>query len=105
MHREGMAHQHLPSDVATRVLRSVALPDVCRVEDLAEHLQVSTAAIRRALRRGELPGRRVGRRWLISRLALVEWLSSTPPPSADEPRRHHAAIPHPIGGRRGQRAP
>ena len=61
---------------ATQFLRALALPDICQVEDLASHLRQSPAAIRAALRRGQLPGRRVGKRWLISRAALLDWLGS-----------------------------
>ena len=63
------------SDATASAFRSVALPDVCRVEDLAHHLNISLAAIRSALRRGDLPGRRVGKRWLVSRQALLDRLA------------------------------
>src|SRR5689334_7610300 len=71
-----MKLNQLSPQTAADALRAVALPDVCRVEDLAQHLSTSPAAIRRALRRGEIPGRRVGKRWLVARLALVEWLAA-----------------------------
>lgn len=80
-----MNNLKLQSEATARALRSVALPDVCRVEDLATHLGMSPSAVRRALRRGEIPGRHVGRRWLISRPALLEWLSSPREPSAPKP--------------------
>ncbi len=70
-----MQINQLSPQTAADALRAVALPDVCRVEDLAQHLNISPAAIRRALRRGDIPGRRVGKRWLVARLALVEWLA------------------------------
>lgn len=76
-----MRHTNINSTDAFRALRSVALPDVCLVEDLADHLRASRSAIRSALRRGDLPGRRVGKRWLIARLALLESLAS----DADRP--------------------
>jgi excisionase family DNA binding protein len=52
-------------------LRAKVLPDVLTVEDLAEHLRLSTSAVRAALRRGEIPGRRLGRRWYCDRLELL----------------------------------
>lgn len=70
--------KNIASDVAMHALRAVALPDVCRVEDLAHHLHTSASVIRSALRRGEIPGRRVGKRWLIARQALIESLAMRP---------------------------
>ena len=71
---------------AAVALRAVALPDVCRVEDLAEHLDLSPATLRAALRAGVLPGRRLGRQWLISRQALLAWLAE-PEDYGDQPGR------------------
>lgn len=62
---------------AASALRAIALPDICRVEDLAEHIGLSELLIRDALQRGELPGRQLGGTWLISRQALLAWLSDT----------------------------
>ena len=58
-------------EAAAKALRSVSLPDVVTVDDLACHLRLSPSAVRAALREGRIPGRRVGRRWLISRPALL----------------------------------
>lgn len=78
-----MGNPHVPSDTAAaQAFRSVALPDICRVEDLASHLQLAPSTIRRALREGRLPGRRLGRRWLVSRSALLEWLRTDLPGGA-----------------------
>jgi excisionase family DNA binding protein len=63
------------TQVAAAALKTVALPDVCRVEHLAEHLDLTEGAVRKLLREGRLPGRRVGRRWLVARPALLRWLS------------------------------
>lgn len=51
------------------------LPDVLVVEDLAHHLCRSPSAIRRLLRTGELPGRRIGHRWVTDRGALLRALA------------------------------
>jgi excisionase family DNA binding protein len=40
------------------------------VADAARHLQRSTEQVRRYLREGRLPGRRVGGQWFIERAAL-----------------------------------
>lgn len=91
---------HLPQGVAAQFLRAVALPDICQVEDLASHLRQSPSSIRAMLRKGQLPGRRVGRRWLVSRAALLAWLAG---PSADDdvqPQRSAALGPTRLGGSR-----
>lgn len=73
-----MKDNHSPQSAAD-VFRSLSLPDVCTVEDLAGHFRMSRTAVRLALREGRIPGRRCGRRWLVSRRALLEWLSCTGP--------------------------
>lgn len=70
----------LTPEAAARALRAVALPDICRVEDLALPMGLTAGAVRKLLREGRLPGRRVGRRWLVARPALLEWLSVDPRP-------------------------
>lgn len=64
-------------------LRSVALPDICTVEAYASHVGLSPATVRAQLRDGRLPGRRVGRRWLIARLALIAHLAAPTPARAN----------------------
>jgi excisionase family DNA binding protein len=62
----------LPVDRALiDALRRVALPDVCRVEDLAQHLRLASPTIRRLLRSGTIPGRKLGGRWFVARLDLL----------------------------------
>ena len=50
------------------------LPQVLGVEDVASILGLSLAAVRRLLLRGELPGRKVGKRWRILRTRLEAFL-------------------------------
>jgi len=52
-------------------LMSMVLPDLMWVEDLAARLRRSPSAVRDMLRRGVLPGRKIGRRWLVERGALL----------------------------------
>lgn len=52
-------------------LTSMVLPDLMWVEDLADRLRRSPSAVRDMLRRGVLPGRKIGRRWLVERSALL----------------------------------
>ena len=70
-----MKQQALSPEAAATALRSVSLPDVVTVRDLEDHIGLSGSTLRAHLRAGRLPGRRVGRRWLISRQALLAFLA------------------------------
>jgi excisionase family DNA binding protein len=52
-------------------------PDVLTTSQLAELLQVDENAVRDLARRGELPGRKIGRDWRFSRSAVIDWLAGT----------------------------
>ena len=58
--------------------RSRRLLHVLSVEEVAEILGLSLAAVRRLLLRGELPGRKVGKRWRILRAELEHFLAGGP---------------------------
>jgi excisionase family DNA binding protein len=47
------------------------------VKRAAELLTVSTDTIYDLFKRGELPGRKVGRKWLTTRNALLRWIESS----------------------------
>jgi excisionase family DNA binding protein len=49
--------------------------EVLTAEQLAELLQVDEQTVRDLARRGELPGRKLGREWRFSRAAVLEWLA------------------------------
>jgi excisionase family DNA binding protein len=49
--------------------------DVLTTAQLADLLQVDEKAVRDLARRGELPGRKIGRDWRFSRGAVLAWLS------------------------------
>ncbi len=49
-------------------------PDVLTVDEAAALLRVSRDSVYEAASRGELPHRRIGRRVLFSRAALLDWL-------------------------------
>jgi excisionase family DNA binding protein len=49
--------------------------EVLTVEQVAELLQVDEKAVRELARKGELPGRKVGREWRFVRRAVLEWLA------------------------------
>jgi excisionase family DNA binding protein len=48
------------------------------VEELARLLGVSKTAIYAGLKSGVIPGIRLGKRWLLSRAAIGEWLKGRP---------------------------
>jgi excisionase family DNA binding protein len=54
-----------------------AAPDVLTTEQLAELLQVEPGTVKDLVRRGELPGRKIGRDWRFSREAVLAWLGET----------------------------
>ncbi|HET6203594.1 MAG TPA: helix-turn-helix domain-containing protein [Planctomycetota bacterium] len=56
-------------------LLEALLPDLLVVEDLAGRLRRSPSAVRALLRAGALPGRKVGRRWVVEREALLQALA------------------------------
>lgn len=49
---------------------------ILTVRQAAELLQASEETVRDWLRRGRIPGRRVGRSWRISEEALLDWLGA-----------------------------
>ncbi len=71
-------------------IRSVVLPDLVTVQDLAPFFQVTRETLRRWLRRGVLPGRKIGRCWIIERKAL---LRAVAPDGAEEHRPFTVVAP------------
>lgn len=63
-------------------LHNLVLPDIISVCELHRHLGLSKSVIRSKFRTGEIPGRKIGRRWFVARRALVELLST--PQSTNE---------------------
>ena len=53
------------------------LPDVMTPKDAAQVLPFSLNTIRELCASGELPARKVGRRWLIPRKLLIDYLHNT----------------------------
>ena len=66
------------NEAAVNALRSLSLPDIVSAERLAHHLNVSPTTVRAHLRRGDLPGRKIGRRWFVSRRDLLGFLEARP---------------------------
>jgi excisionase family DNA binding protein len=62
-------------DSLVAAARAIALPDVVSVEELARHIGLSDATVRDLIRSGAIPGKKLGRRWFVSREALIRSLS------------------------------
>jgi excisionase family DNA binding protein len=53
--------------------------EVLNVDEVAELLRVGRNTVYEAANRGEIPHRRVGRRLIFSRVAVMEWLNGKEP--------------------------
>ena len=56
-----------------------APPEVLNVEQVAALLGLNRNTVYDAANRGEIPHRRIGRRLIFSRAAVLEWLAAKPP--------------------------
>jgi excisionase family DNA binding protein len=56
-----------------------ATAEVLNVDDVADLLGLGKNTIYEAANRGEIPHRRVGRRLIFSRTAVMEWLQGKEP--------------------------
>jgi len=52
-------------------------PEILDAHLTAELLTVSLDTVYDLLKKGELPGRKVGRKWLSTRSAVLRWIEST----------------------------
>jgi excisionase family DNA binding protein len=52
-------------------------PDILDVRGIAALLTVSTDTVYDLLASGELPGRKVGRKWLTTRNAVMKWVEQS----------------------------
>jgi excisionase family DNA binding protein len=66
----------LPKKRRTR-LTLTRTSEVLDVRMAAELLTVSPDTVYDLFKRGELPGRKVGRKWLTTRNAVLRWIEST----------------------------
>jgi excisionase family DNA binding protein len=55
-------------------------PDVLDVHLTAQLLTVSADTVYDLLQRGDLPGRKVGRKWLTTKTAVLKWLEQSATP-------------------------
>jgi excisionase family DNA binding protein len=56
---------------------AVRSPDVLDVEAAAALLTVSSDTVYQLFRKGELPGRKVGRKWITTKSAVLRWIENT----------------------------
>lgn len=56
--------------------------DVVPIEEIAQRLELNINGVYAALRRGEIPGRQIGRRWIVTRLAFERFLAGEGEPRA-----------------------
>jgi excisionase family DNA binding protein len=52
-------------------------PDVLDVEGAAALLTVSADTVYQLFRKGELPGRKVGRKWITTKAAALRWIEAS----------------------------
>ena len=87
-----------PSRAPTRSAARAAgrWPAVLDVHLTAQLLTVSADTVYDLLQRGDLPGRKVGRKWLTTKTAVLKWLeqSATPHPTAVQEIALARAIAH-----------
>lgn len=60
------------------------LPDILTVEETARFLRISRALAFAAVRQGDIPSVRVGRRILVPKTPLLAWLAITAPSGAED---------------------
>jgi hypothetical protein len=57
--------------------RQVLLPDILVVEDVARAIHAGPSRVREMLRTGLIPAKKLGRRWLVTRVELLRALTPT----------------------------
>jgi excisionase family DNA binding protein len=62
--------------VGRYAFRQAEHAEVLTLAETAQLLRVSEDAVRELASQGDLPGRKVGRRWRFSRQAVIEWLAT-----------------------------
>lgn len=50
--------------------------DVLTLDEAAALLRLDRRTVADAIRRGDLPGRKIGRRWRLSRRAVLRWIGA-----------------------------
>lgn len=55
-------------------VRSLPLPQLCTLNQVADYLGISEYTVRRRLKSGDLPGRKRGSRWLVRVVDLAAYV-------------------------------
>jgi excisionase family DNA binding protein len=72
-----MPKKHRNKRVSHRRNAVTGKPDILDVHGIAALLTVSTDTVYELLQSGELPGRKVGRKWLTTRNAVMRWVENS----------------------------
>ena len=72
--RISMATPELMNDMKRTLMRQSETKNVLTVAEVAEILRVHSTTIYRLVKRGELPGFKLGGNWRINRASLDLWL-------------------------------
>lgn len=64
--------------------------DVLTLDELADYLKVSPAAVRRAIKEQNLPGRNIGGEWRFLRDAVANWLRGQEAPAVQQQQAREA---------------
>jgi excisionase family DNA binding protein len=78
----------VPAPHHARAVRLACLPEILDIEGVGEALGVTPGAVRRMIARGEIPAARLGRRWRIRRVALLDAIRErevSPSPASGRP--------------------
>jgi excisionase family DNA binding protein len=76
--------------MATRAARPLTRTDVLTTREVADLLGIPRSTVHELARRGDLPARRVGRRWLFLRDRLAAAITPLDDPDAWQPPRNGA---------------
>lgn len=79
-------HAHDPGDD----FRPLTRDDVLSTSEVAELLGIPRSTVHELARRGDLPARRVGRRWLFLRGRIAAAVTPLDDPTAWRPQRRQA---------------
>ena len=60
------------------------MPESLTLDEAAKFLQMHPVTVRRHLRAGKLPGRKIGGEWRISRTALEQFLTGDQKPAPEK---------------------
>lgn len=81
----GIGHPSDPRDTPMTIPPPPLPYDILTPVQAAAYLQIGEEAVLREAEDGRLPGRKLGGEWRFLRLALTDWLRTTPEPKPKSP--------------------